>query len=82
MASYSTIMGSGGDAIERKRATLAATTRSAARRGRSADRRRHDRIGMTMEYSICHYFKHVTMIDKLFGMLIVISGSLSHVEDH
>lgn len=27
----------------------------------------HGGIGMTMEYSVGHYFKHVAMIDRLFG---------------
>jgi hypothetical protein len=27
----------------------------------------HGGVGMTMEYSVGHYFKRVTMIDQLFG---------------
>ena len=27
----------------------------------------HGGIGMTMEYSVGHYFKRMTMIDKMYG---------------
>ncbi len=69
MAMYATMMASGNDATERERAISAAKTqigRSTKVIGRQSIQL-HGGVGMTMEYRIGHYFKHVTMIDTLFG---------------
>ncbi|MDE5466074.1 acyl-CoA dehydrogenase family protein [Bradyrhizobium sp. CSS354] len=69
MAMYAAMMAGEDDAIERERAISAAKVQI----GRSAKAIGHESvqlhggIGMTMEYSIGHYFKHVTMLDMLFG---------------
>ncbi|WP_027546720.1 acyl-CoA dehydrogenase family protein [Bradyrhizobium sp. WSM2254] len=69
MAMYATMMAGESDATERERAMSAAKAQigqSSKALGRQAIQL-HGGIGMTMEYSIGHYFKHVTMIDTLFG---------------
>jgi pimeloyl-CoA dehydrogenase small subunit len=57
------------NAAERRRAIAAAKVqigRSGRHIGQEAIQL-HGGIGMTMEYKIGHYFKRMTMIDKLFG---------------
>ncbi|UWU83104.1 acyl-CoA dehydrogenase family protein [Bradyrhizobium yuanmingense] len=69
MALYATMMAGEGDVTERERAISAAKAQigqSSKALGRQAIQL-HGGIGMTMEYSIGHYFKHVTMIDTWFG---------------
>ncbi|RXH33362.1 acyl-CoA dehydrogenase [Bradyrhizobium nanningense] len=69
MAMYAAILASEGNATECKRAISAAKIQI----GRSAkvigheSIQLHGGIGMTTEYSIGHYFKHVIMLDALFG---------------
>lgn len=69
MAMYAAMMASESNVTERERAISAAKVQI----GRSAkvigheSIQLHGGIGMTMEYSIGHYFKHVIMIDTLFG---------------
>lgn len=69
MAIYAALMAGESDPTERTRAMSAAKIqigRSAKAIGHQSIQL-HGGIGMTMEYSIGHYFKHVTMIDKLLG---------------
>ncbi|MGY4230307.1 pimeloyl-CoA dehydrogenase small subunit [Bradyrhizobium sp. USDA 4503] len=69
MAMYAAMMAGESDVTERERAISAAKVqigRSAKAIGHQSIQL-HGGIGMTMEYSIGHYFKHVTMIDTLFG---------------
>ncbi|MDA9393037.1 acyl-CoA dehydrogenase [Bradyrhizobium sp. CCBAU 45394] len=69
MAMYATMMVGEDNVIERERAISAAKVqigRSAKAIGHQSIQL-HGGIGMTMEYSIGHYFKHVTMLDLLFG---------------
>ncbi|WOH80399.1 acyl-CoA dehydrogenase family protein [Bradyrhizobium sp. BEA-2-5] len=69
MAMYATMMAGESDVTERERAISAAKAQigqSSKALGQQAIQL-HGGIGMTMEYSIGHYFKHVTMIDTLFG---------------
>lgn len=69
MAMYATMMAGGDDAAERERAVSAAKAQigqSARFIGRQSIQL-HGGVGMTMEFRIGHYFKHVTMIDTLFG---------------
>ncbi|OSI73203.1 acyl-CoA dehydrogenase family protein [Bradyrhizobium canariense] len=69
MSMFATMMAGESDATERERALSAAKAQigqSSKALGRQAIQL-HGGIGMTMEYSIGHYFKHVTMIDTLFG---------------
>ncbi|MCK1641377.1 acyl-CoA dehydrogenase family protein [Bradyrhizobium sp. 157] len=69
MAMYATMMAGETDVTERERAISAAKAQigqSSKALGRQAIQL-HGGIGMTMEYSIGHYFKHVTMIDTSFG---------------
>lgn len=69
MAMYAAMMASESNVTERERAISAAKIQI----GRSAkvigheSIQLHGGIGMTMEYSIGHYYKHVIMIDTLFG---------------
>ncbi|TIN32411.1 MAG: pimeloyl-CoA dehydrogenase small subunit [Mesorhizobium sp.] len=69
MAIYAAMMASECDATERERAVSAAKIQI----GRSAkvighkSIQLHGAIGMTMQYSIGHYFKRVAMIDTMFG---------------
>ncbi|MES0003415.1 acyl-CoA dehydrogenase family protein [Mesorhizobium sp. M0051] len=69
MAMYAALMLGESDDTERERAISAAKVqicRSAKAIGTQSIQL-HGGIGMTMEYSIGHYFKHVSMIDKLLG---------------
>ncbi|MES0213321.1 acyl-CoA dehydrogenase family protein [Mesorhizobium sp. M0028] len=69
MAMYAAMMVGESDATERKRATAAAKVqigRSAKAIGHAAIQL-HGGIAMTMDYSIGHYFRHVTMLDTLLG---------------
>ena len=66
---YGTMMAAENDATERRRA-MAATKVQIGRSGRHIGQeciQLHGGIGMTMEYKAGHYFKRMTMIDKLFG---------------
>lgn len=69
MAMYAAMMAGESDANQRERAVSAAKVQI----GRSAKAIGHESIqlhggiGMTMEYTIGHYFKRVTMINALFG---------------
>lgn len=69
MAMYATMMSRETDGSERAKAISAAKVQigqSARILGQNAIQL-HGGVGMTMEYAIGHYFKRVTMIDKLFG---------------
>ncbi|WP_028351473.1 acyl-CoA dehydrogenase family protein [Bradyrhizobium murdochi] len=69
MALYATMMAGESDVTERARAISAAKAQigqSARTIGRQSIQL-HGGVGMTMEHRIGHYFKHVTMIDTLFG---------------
>ncbi|MGY4334780.1 pimeloyl-CoA dehydrogenase small subunit [Bradyrhizobium sp. LB7.2] len=69
MAMYAAMMVGHDDATERERAVSAAKVqigRSAKAIGHQSIQL-HGGIGMTMEHSIGHYFKHVTMLNILFG---------------
>lgn len=69
MAMYAAMMAGESDAAERERAASAAKVQI----GRSAkvighqSIQLHGAIGMTMEYSIGHYFKHIAMLDTQLG---------------
>ncbi len=69
MAMYATMMASEDNAGERGRAISAAKVqigRSGHMIGQEAIQL-HGGIAMTMEYQVGHYFKRVTMIEKMFG---------------
>ncbi|MGY8638498.1 acyl-CoA dehydrogenase family protein [Bradyrhizobium sp. 14AA] len=69
MAMYAALMVSESDASERMRAISAAKVQigwSAKLIGHQSIQL-HGGIGMTMEYSIGHYFKHVAMLETLLG---------------
>ena len=69
MAMFAAVMAAEEDATERRRAIAAAKVqigRSGRHIGQEAIQL-HGGIGMTMEYKVGHYFKRMTMIDKLFG---------------
>jgi pimeloyl-CoA dehydrogenase small subunit len=69
MAMFAAVMAGEEDATERRRAIAAAKVqigRSGKHIGQEAIQL-HGGIGMTMEYSVGHYFKRMTMIDMLFG---------------
>ncbi len=69
MAMFAAVMAGEEDATERRRAIAAAKVqigRSGRHIGQEAIQL-HGGIGMTMEYKVGHYFKRMTMIDKLFG---------------
>ncbi len=69
MALYATVMADEANPIERKRAISAAKVQI-GRAGRQVGQEAvqlHGGIGMTMEYKVGHYFKRMTMIDKLYG---------------
>jgi alkylation response protein AidB-like acyl-CoA dehydrogenase len=69
MAMFAAVMAGEPDATERRRAIAAAKVqigRSGQHIGQEAIQL-HGGIGMTMEYKVGHYFKRMTMIDKLFG---------------
>lgn len=66
---YATMLASDDDVSKRERAVSAAKAQigqSVKVLGRQAIQL-HGGIGMTMEYAIGHYFKHITMIETLFG---------------
>ena len=66
---YGTMMAASDDAGERARA-MAATKVQIGRSGRHVGQecvQLHGGIGMTAEYKAGHYFKRITMIDKLYG---------------
>lgn len=68
-AMYAAMMAGESDAAERQRAMSAAKVqigRSAKLIGQESVQF-HGGIGMAIEHSIGHYFKHVTMIDRLLG---------------
>ena len=69
MAMLATMMAEEDNAAERRKAISAAKVqigRSGKIVGEGAIQL-HGGIGMTMEYKVGHYFKRVTMIDKMFG---------------
>lgn len=69
MTLYAAMMVGEDNTIKRERAVSAAKVqigRSSKAIGHQSIQL-HGGIGMTMEYSIGHYFKHVVMIDTLFG---------------
>jgi alkylation response protein AidB-like acyl-CoA dehydrogenase len=69
MTMLSTMMSEEENAAERRKAISAAKVqigRSGKIVGEGAIQL-HGGIGMTMEYKVGHYFKRVTMIDKMFG---------------
>jgi pimeloyl-CoA dehydrogenase small subunit len=69
MAMFAAVMAAEDDATERRRAIAAAKVqigRSGRHVGQEAIQL-HGGIGMTMEYKVGHYFKRMTMIDKMFG---------------
>jgi len=69
MAMFAAVMAGEENAAERRRAIAAAKVqigRSGKHIGQEAIQL-HGGIGMTMEYKVGHYFKRMTMIDKLFG---------------
>ena len=69
MALYATMMAADDDPVARHQAVAAAKVqigRSGRKLGQEAIQL-HGGIGMTMEYSVGHYFKRMTMIDILFG---------------
>ncbi|MGE4043454.1 MAG: acyl-CoA dehydrogenase family protein [Acetobacteraceae bacterium] len=69
MAMYAAVMAAADDPIERRRAIAAAKVqigRSGRHIGQEAIQL-HGGIGMTMEYSVGHAFKRMTMIEQLYG---------------
>ena len=69
MAFYATMMAASDDPAEREQAVSAAKVQ-VARSGRFVGQQAiqlHGGIGMTMEYSVGHYFKRMTTIETLFG---------------
>ena len=69
MAMFAAVMAAEENPLERRRAISAAKSqigRSGKLIGQEAIQL-HGGIGMTMEYSVGHYFKRMTMIDQLFG---------------
>ncbi|WP_076867139.1 acyl-CoA dehydrogenase family protein [Bradyrhizobium mercantei] len=69
MAMYATMMARENGTMERERAISAAKAQigESARLIGTQSIQLHGGVGMTMEYRIGHYFKHITMIDTLFG---------------
>ncbi|MDE2198749.1 MAG: acyl-CoA dehydrogenase family protein [Rhodospirillales bacterium] len=69
MAMYAAMMAASDDPEERRRAMSAAKVqigRSGRHIGQEAVQL-HGGIAMTMEYKVGHYFKHMTMIEMMFG---------------
>jgi alkylation response protein AidB-like acyl-CoA dehydrogenase len=69
MAMLATMMAADDDVGERRKAIAAAKVQI-GRSGRFIGQQAiqiHGGIGMTMEHSVGHYFRRVTMIDTLFG---------------
>ncbi|MGY3591883.1 pimeloyl-CoA dehydrogenase small subunit [Bradyrhizobium sp. USDA 4341] len=69
MAMYAAMMAGEEDATERERAVSASKIRigQAAKSIGHQSIQLHGGIGMTVECCVGHYFKHVTMLDILFG---------------
>jgi alkylation response protein AidB-like acyl-CoA dehydrogenase len=66
---FATMMAQDENAAERRKAASAAKVQI-GRSGRFIGQQAiqlHGGVGMTMEFSVGHYFKRVTMIDTLFG---------------
>ena len=69
MAMFASVMAEDENPVERRRAIAAAKVqigRSGRHIGQEAIQL-HGGIGMTMEYSVGHYFKRMTTIDQLYG---------------
>jgi alkylation response protein AidB-like acyl-CoA dehydrogenase len=69
MALYATMMAGETDAAARSRAVSAAKVQI-GRSGRSIGQEAvqlHGGIAMTMEYKVGHYFKRMTMLERMFG---------------
>lgn len=69
MACYATMMAASDDPVERSQAVSAAKVQ-VCRSGRFVGQQSiqlHGGNGMTMEYSVGHFFKRMTMIESLFG---------------
>jgi pimeloyl-CoA dehydrogenase small subunit len=69
MAMFAAVMAAEENPVERRRAIASAKVqigRSGRHIGQEAIQL-HGGIGMTMEYSVGHYFKRMTMIDQLYG---------------
>jgi len=69
MALYATMMAGEADAAARSRAVSAAKVQI-GRSGRAIGQEAvqlHGGIGMTMEYKVGHYFKRMTMLERMFG---------------
>jgi alkylation response protein AidB-like acyl-CoA dehydrogenase len=69
MAMFAAVMATEENPVERRRAISAAKVqigRSGKHIGQEAVQL-HGGIGMTMEYSVGHYFKRMTIIDQLYG---------------
>ena len=69
MAMFAAVMAAEENPVDRRRAIAAAKVqigRSGKHIGQEAVQL-HGGIGMTMEYSVGHYFKRMTMIDQLYG---------------
>lgn len=69
MALFATVMADEINPVERTRAISAAKSQI-GRSGRHVGQeciQLHGGIGMTMEYKAGHYFKRMTMIDRLYG---------------
>ena len=69
MAMFAAVMAAEENPVERRRAIAAAKVqigRSGKHIGQEAIQL-HGGIGMTMEYSVGHYFKRMTMIDQMYG---------------
>lgn len=69
MAMFAAVMAAEENPVERRRAIAAAKSqigRSGRHIGQEAIQL-HGGIGMTMEYSVGHYFKRMTTIDQLYG---------------
>jgi pimeloyl-CoA dehydrogenase small subunit len=69
MALFAAVMAADEDAVERRR-SIAAAKVQIGRSGRHVGQEAiqlHGGIGMTMEYKVGHYFKRMTMIDRMFG---------------
>ena len=69
MALYATMMAADDDATQRHRAAAAAKVQI-GRSGRTLGQEAiqlHGGIGVTMEYSVGHHFKRMTMIEQQFG---------------
>jgi len=78
---YATMMASEENPTERRRA-MCATKVQIGRAGRHVGQeciQLHGGIGMTIEYKAGHYFKRMTMIDKLYGDADAHQGELARL---